>query len=70
MGQMQGARREEKTISQRVQIAALSGNAFRAEIEHTYDVLDKVALVRKRSDFGGSAIVGCDMVVDVDDFIW
>lgn len=67
MGQMQGARREEKTISQRVRIAALSGNALRAEIE---DVLDKLALVRKRSDFGSSAIVGCDMVVDVDDFIW
>lgn len=57
-------------ISQRVRIAALSRNALRAEIEHTYDVLDKLALVRKRSDSGSSAMVGCDMVVDVDDFIW
>ena len=56
-------------ISQRVRITALSGNAFRAEIEHTYDGLDKLPLVRKRSDLGNSAIVGCDMVVGVDDFI-
>lgn len=67
---MQGTRREEKTISQKVRTTALSRNALRAEIEHSYDVLDKLALVRKRSDFGSPAVVGCDMVVDVDDFIW
>ena len=62
--------RKKRQLPQRVQITALSRDALRAEIEHTYDVLDRPALVRKRSDFGSSAIVGCDMVVDVDEFIW
>lgn len=37
---------------------------------YTYEMLDRSLLVRDASGLGGSAIVGCDIVVGLGDFVW